>query len=112
MAITVKPVLVRSFQASVALTRNRFITATGAVPAAGGNAIGIAATNAAIGEMVAVTMLGPEGVEAGGAIAVGAAIESDAQGRAVARTTGVAIARALTAASAAGQLIEVALIPN
>jgi hypothetical protein len=44
-------------------------------------------------------------VTAGGVIARGAQVETDAQGRAVTLTTGVVLGRALEAATAAGQEI-------
>lgn len=46
----------------------------------------------------------PVQVEAGAAFASGATLQSDGTGRAITQTTGVAIARALEAATAAGQI--------
>ncbi|HEX5408939.1 MAG TPA: hypothetical protein VFW89_04130 [Gemmatimonadaceae bacterium] len=46
----------------------------------------------------------PVRVEAGAAFSAGATLQSDADGRAVTRTTGVAVLRALDAASAAGDI--------
>lgn len=48
-------------------------------------------------------------VTAGGAVAVGAEVESDATGRAVTRTTGVALGMAMHAVAAAGDVLEVDL---
>jgi len=48
-------------------------------------------------------------VEAGAAVAVGAAIESDATGRAITRGTGLLAGKAWSAAGAAGTLIAVQL---
>ena len=44
-------------------------------------------------------------VEAGGAFAAGTTVQSDSTGRAVAHTTGVALARALAGASGAGDFV-------
>ena len=98
--------------ASAALSANRFVTATGGVPAAAANAVGVTRTSAAAGDLVPVDMLGTTQVEAGAAVAAGAAVETNASGQAITRSAGVPLGRALTAATAAGQLIEVLLIPN
>ncbi|XVJ69886.1 MAG: DUF2190 family protein [Rhizobacter sp.] len=99
--------------ASAALSANRFVTATGGVPAAAANAVGVTRTSAAAaGDLVPVDMLGTTQVEAGAAVAAGAAVETNASGQAITRSAGVTLGRALTAATAAGQLIEVLLIPN
>lgn len=98
--------------AAAALTEHRFVTTAGAVPAAGANTLGVTQTDAASGAGVAVDVLGTTLVEASAAIAAGAAIETTATGTAVTKTTGWVVGRALSAASAAGELIEVLLIPN
>lgn len=104
--------LALSVAATVALTAERFATDLGAYPSAGGNAAGVTQTNAAIGDLVAVDILGTAIVEAAGAIAKGASVQSDATGKAVTKSTGVAVAVALEAAAASGDKIEVRLIPN
>jgi len=48
-------------------------------------------------------------VTAGAAITAGAEVESDAQGRAITRTTGVSLGQAMNTVTAAGQVVEVAL---
>lgn len=106
-AILTLPIL-----AAVALTAHRFVTPTGGVPAAGANTLGVTNADAASGEQAPIIYLGTAIVEASDAIAAGAAIETTGDGRAVTKSTGVAVARALQAATAAGQFIEVALIPN
>lgn len=104
--------LTLSIVAAAALTANRFVTAAGAVPAANANAVGATRTGASAGDLVPVDVLGTTMVEAGAAISAGAALASTSDGRAATYASGVAVARALTAASAAGQLVEVLLIPN
>jgi hypothetical protein len=76
--------------------------------AANDAAIGIALMPANAGEKVAVKILGSGGttlVIAGGAVTVGAQVAAD--GTATAADTDVIIGRALSAASAANELIEV-----
>ena len=112
MAVAALELMVLSVTATVALLPNRYTTILGALPTAGGNAFGPTATAAAIGQRVGVSVIGTARVEAGAVVAVGAAIEVDALGRGITRATGVTVGRALTAATVAGQLIEVLLIAN
>lgn len=74
-----------------AVTARRFVTFAGAqVAAAGAKALGVARHNAeGAGEELAVIARGTAIIESGGAVAVGATVVSDNQGRAV---TGVALA--------------------
>lgn len=98
--------------AAAALSAERFVTTSGAYPAAGGNADGVTQTDAASGDLVAVDVAGTAIVVASAAIAKDAYVQSDATGQAVTQTSGVAVAKALEAAAAAGDRIEVLLIPN
>jgi hypothetical protein len=98
--------------AGAALTAQRFVAPDGTVPAAGANTLGVTRTDAAAGSPVAVDAIGTAIVEAAAAIADGAPIETTVDGRAVTKTTGISVARALQAAGAAGDKIEVLLIPN
>jgi hypothetical protein len=109
ISLLVVPVL-----ATTAITSNRFITPAGALAGAAVNAQGIAQSDAVIGAKVAVTVLGTEVVETGAAIAAGALIESDATGRAITKAAGVSLARLAPGevATAAGQFVEVILLPN
>lgn len=103
--------LALSVAASAALEAERFITAAGAYPSAGGNTFGVTQTSAADGDLVATDVLGTAVVEAAGTIAKYASVQSDAAGKAVTKSTGVAAGIALEAA-VTGSLIEVLLIPN
>lgn len=99
--------------AAGAMAQNRAVTMAGVVAAPGAAAIGFSNTAAtAAGERVPVTALGTALATAGGAIALGAAVEVGAAGKVVTKTTGVAIGRAITAAAADGEQIEVLVIPN
>jgi len=106
-------VLTISIEASAAITKNRFITAGGAVPAAGANVLGVAIADAAADGQVPVQTLGVAVVEAGGAIAAGVAVSTAATGKADTQNAAEkTVGRALDAAAADGDLIRVHLIPN
>lgn len=104
--------LILSVVATAAITQFRAVNTAGAVPAAAATSLGFAAMGGAIGDAVPVVVLGTAIAEAGAAISVGALIEIDGSGRAITRSTGVSVGRALTAAAAAGDQVEVLLIPN
>lgn len=99
-------------KATAAINAERFVTATGATAAAAGNALGVSRSDAAIGQVFPVTCLGTAIVTAGAAVAVGAGVEADATGRAITLAAGKKLGTALQAAAAAGDRIEVFLIPN
>lgn len=106
------PLLTVPVTATAALTANRFVDGAGTVATAAARALGVTRSDAAIGEKAPVDVLGTTVVEASAAIAVDAAIEVAANGKAVTKAAGVTVARALQAAGAAGDLIEVLLIAN
>ena len=56
--------------------------------------------------------MGTAQVEAGAAFAADIALQFDSVGRLVTRTTGVTVARSITAAAAVGDIAEALLIPN
>lgn len=97
--------------ATAVIPANRFITFAGIVTGAGLNSIGVARTAAAIGEAVSYDREGSAVVETGAAVTAGAFVESDATGRAIDFAAGVKLGQAMQAATAAGQFIEVHLIP-
>lgn len=109
------PIFTATVTSTSALTANRFVTTTGAVPAAGANALGVARAPAlAAGESVPVDVLGTAVVQAGAAIAAGAAVECDASGRAITKAAGATLGRLAPGevATALGDFVEVVLIPN
>lgn len=112
MSIASTPVLTLTVAATATLVANRFVTALGAQTGAAGNALGVARSAAVSGERISVDALGTATVEAGAAISAGALVEADSVGRAVTKSAGVTLGRALEAAAGAGSLIEVLLIPN
>lgn len=107
--ITILSLTVRS---TGAIIKKRAVTYGGAQAAAAANILGIADFGATAGQDITVDILGTSIATSGAAVAVGAALETDAQGRLITRTTGPVVARALEAATAADQLFEVFLIAN
>lgn len=112
MAASCIKVLTLSVVAAAALVQHRAVTGAGTVPAAGGRCLGVADFPAAVGERVSVGAMGTVVAESGAAFANEAALELDAAGRFITRAAGVTVARALGAATAVGQRVEVLLIPN
>lgn len=113
MSAQSKPVLTLTVTATGTIAENRFVTPAGAQAGADANTLGAARTAAVSGDKIPVDVLGTAVVEAGAAISAGATLKSDASGRAITwATSGAKVAVALQAASAAGQMIEVLLIPN
>lgn len=106
------PVLTLPIVATGTCTKRRFVTAAGAQAGAAANALGVTQEDAVSGGVMPVDVLGTTVVEAGAAFAAGAALETDSSGRGVTKASGPAVARALQAASQAGDLVEVNLIPN
>lgn len=106
------PLLTLTCIASAAVRAERFVTKAGAECGAGARAYGVSDVAAAIGEPIAAHAIGTAVVTAGAAINDDTLVESDAQGRAVTRNTGVVLGRTLQAATAAGQRIEILLLPS
>lgn len=96
------------------IAANRFVTVAGAQATADANTLGVArSAAAAAGDKIPVDVMGTAIVESGAAISAGATLETDASGRAVTwATSGPRVGIALEAATAAGQFIEVLLLPN
>jgi len=109
-----------TFTAGAAITKGQLVKVTGPMTvspaaAAGDAVIGVAVSSAASGAKVPVVVGCPiVYVTAGGAVSAGAVVGSDAQGRAVAVTLAGnrALGIALEAASAAGDVILVAVNPH
>ena len=108
------PALALTIKTSEAIPARRFITIAGGLPANDGdNAIGVTRAKAGSGERTAVDVLGLVAVEAGAANAVGDAVMSDDDGKAIKQTSNeVIVARAYEAAAANGDIILVMMIPN
>lgn len=104
---TEKILLAVTIAAAAALSRFRFADYAGNVAGAGERALGVPTTDFGAGEQASIATHGEILVEAGAAIAAGAEVESDADGRAVTKTTGVAAGVARDAAAAAGDIIRI-----
>ena len=96
--------------ASATVAASRFVTQDGAYPSAGAKGHGVTRSSGVNGDLIPVDVLGTAIVEAGGTVAKDAALELDATGRVVTKSTGVAVAKAMEA-GVVGGLIEVLLIP-
>lgn len=112
MAASSTPIFVLPVTAAAAITAGRAVTAAGAVASAAGNALGIAQTDGSTGDLVPVNVLGTAVATAGAAITAGAAVEVGSSGKVVTKSSGVTIGRALTAAAADGDQVEILLIAN
>ncbi|MDO5940635.1 capsid cement protein [Burkholderia cepacia] len=104
---THQPTLTTSITATAALARFRFVSLLGAICAAGAKALGTAEATADVGEQAPVNVQGILLVEAGAAIAAGAEVESDANGKAITKAAGISNGFALDAAAAAGDVIRI-----
>lgn len=98
--------------AAGAINTNRFVTPGFAEAGAGVNTLGVCRQTAVLGDKITVDVLGTAVVEAGAAVSVNDTLASDATGRGITWAAGAKVALALQAATAAGQMIEVLLIPN
>ncbi len=98
--------------AGATLAASRFIKPDGTYPSAGGPALGVTRSAAVANDLIPVDVLGTVAVESGGAVAIGP-VKVDATGRVVTHdSTNTKVAIALTTAAAAGEFVEVFLIPN
>ena len=104
---TEKILLAVTIAAAVDLSRFRFADYSGNVAGAGERVLGVPTADFSAGEQASVATHGEILVEAGAAIAAGAEVESDANGPAVTKTTGVGFGMARDAAGAAGEIIRV-----
>lgn len=105
--------LTLTLAAAGAVAANRFVTPVGTQAGADANTIGVSRTAAALGEKFPVDAIGTAVVESGAAVAAGATLKSDADGKAITWAVGGAkVAIALQAAGAAGELFEVMLVSN
>ncbi|ECG4947670.1 DUF2190 family protein [Salmonella enterica subsp. enterica serovar Llandoff] len=108
MAVTQQVVLTTTAVAADIILQQHLVGFDGKLCAAGKAALGVAETDADIGDAVGVNVLGIIAVEAGAAFEVGAAVQSDAEGRVIAKTGSNAVAGvALDAATQAGDVVRI-----
>ncbi len=107
------PVLTLTVALAGTVAANRFVIPAGTQAGADANTLGVCRTAGVSGDKAPVDVLGTAVVEAGAAISAGASLKSDSSGRAITwASSGAKVGIALQAATAAGQFIEVLLIPN
>ena len=107
------PILALTTALSGTVSAHRFVTPAGALAGADANTLGVVRVAGVAGDKATVDVLGTAIVEAGAAVTAGNTVKSDSTGRAIPWvTSGAKVGLALEAASAAGQMIEVLLIPN
>ena len=102
------PIPYANILSTAAIAKNVMVNFDGAVCGAGLRCLGVALVDFDSGEIVGVNR-GVCIVKAGAAITAGAGVESDSTGRVVTLASGVRCGMALEAASAANDLILVAL---
>jgi hypothetical protein len=106
-------IMTETAKASGVIVANTFVTGSRSAAtqsAAAGSSMGVATTGAAIGDVFPFISIGTAQVLSGAAFADNVFLDVDASGRAVVHAAGVIVARALSAATAANQIIEVLLI--
>jgi len=102
------PNLELTVTADGALIESRAVGFDGAqISTAGAAALGFARSDYADGLQANVIAGGVVTAESGAAVAVGDALELDAQGRVVTQDTGTTVAHALTAATGAGEFARI-----
>lgn len=107
------PLLTLTMTLSGTVAAHRLVTPGGAQAGADAVCIGVSVSAGVAGERIPVVVQGTAIVETGAAVAAGATLKSDSQGRAITwATSGAKVGFALEAASAAGQFIEVLLLDN
>lgn len=104
---TALPILSDTVVATAAIPQKHFVGFDGAKCAAGAKATGVAYFDAEAGDALTVDVLGFVLVITGAAVAIGDAVESDADGAAITHTTGAVNGYARTAATGAGQVIRI-----
>jgi len=107
---TEQPVLITSVTAQADTSPYLFIGFDGAVLSSAVKALGVSNAETPNGEQLPVTCIGITLVKSGAAVTVGAAVESDANGKAVPLNAGVSNGYALDTASGADEVIRVLLI--
>lgn len=107
MNATQQVILTTSVLAASALAQRRFVGLDGKVCADGAKALGVAEVDTDAGNMAPANVLGILLVEAGASVAARAEVQSDAAGRAIAKTAGISNGIALDAAAGAGEVIRI-----
>jgi len=107
---TYNPVLTLSVTAASDIPKARFVGFNGGLCAANTKALGVSEADTKQGQQMPVIVYGIALIESGGAVNVGDAVTSDANGKAVPAGTNPVNGYALDAASGAGEIIRVKLV--
>jgi hypothetical protein len=105
---TSKPILTGTIQAVSACVKMTFCGFDGDLCAAGAKALGVFQVDGDAGEFVPVDHNGVILVLSGAAVAVGAEVQSNADGKAITKDTGVSNGWAMDEATGANQIIRIA----
>jgi len=103
--------LTLSIAATADFNEHLAVSQAGALAVAAGKMFGVATTDGETGVQLAVDVLGTSVAVAGAALAKDADLEVGANGKLVTKAAGVTVARAMQAAGADGDQIEVLLLP-
>ncbi|MGR3760896.1 DUF2190 family protein [Roseobacteraceae bacterium NS-SX3] len=96
-----------TLQLTGAVAERRFVTAAGAQAGDGEAAIGVSRNGEAAGRSVTIDAVTVVDMVAGAAIARGAEVQSDADGKPVAKAAGALTGTALTAAANPGDIVKI-----
>lgn len=107
MNATQQVALTTTVLAVVALTQRRFVGFDGSACAHGAPALGVIEVDTDANNMAPANVLGVILVEAGGIVAAGAEVQSDATGCAIAKTDGRCNGIAWDVATGAGAIIRI-----
>ncbi len=103
----------KSIKLAADTAKHLFVEVDGSLPSAGAYALGTTERAGKKGEYVGVLVLGQGVAVASAAVAAGALLKVDGDGKVLTATSGkIAVGRALTAATADGDEIEYIAIPN
>lgn len=100
-------VLTTSVLAMADLSARRFVGFDGNLCAAGAKALGVVEVDTDADNLAPANVLGVILVEAGAAIAAGAEVQADGQGRAITKAAGMGNGVACDAAAAAGDIVRI-----
>lgn len=107
---TEQPILITSVKAQTDLSKHFFIGFDGNLCAAAAKSLGVSNADTASAEQCPVTAKGIALIYSGASLSQGAAVESDANGKAITLSAGVKNGYALDAATGADVLIRLLLV--
>jgi Uncharacterized conserved protein (DUF2190) len=112
MSAMKRPIFTYSILAAAVVAQNLAVGYDGNLAAAGTAMLGMSTTESEVGVMLAVDVQGTSICTSGAAFAKGDDLEVGSNGQLITQTTGVVVARALEAATAANEFCEIMLLPK